>query len=333
MTAAHATPVSKPPLTVRRLRVDLDSPLPPHWAGDAFRSGFFNALSMSFPVGEQYFIDSMRKGLAALPDEPRAAFADEVQGFIGQEATHRHVHERFNGHLARQGLVNSWQARLLTRRPLLESIDVRNWLAVTAATEHLTAVFAEFMLAHPQALQGAEPRLRDLWLWHSCEETEHRSTAFDLYTALGGDHAWRCRIYKVVVRTFAIDLRARRCATCGMTAVGGACPRGCRALVSCGVATASSRAVPDPGASTCERTSTRSRPTKHPLCAGWPIMRNWRRRCERPPDTAAVLVAPPVATRRRQSALQQVPQQRHQRRVAGFVDGHDAHRDARPAVG
>jgi len=206
MTAAHATPVSKPPLTVRRLRVDLDSPLPPHWAGDAFRSGFFNALSMSFPVGEQYFIDSMRKGLAALPDEPRAAFADEVQGFIGQEATHRHVHERFNGHLARQGLVNSWQARLLTRRPLLESIDVRNWLAVTAATEHLTAVFAEFMLAHPQALQGAEPRLRDLWLWHSCEETEHRSTAFDLYTALGGDHAWRCRIYKVVVRTFAIDL-------------------------------------------------------------------------------------------------------------------------------
>ena len=195
-----------PALTVRRLRVDLDTPLQRHWAGDAFRSAFFNALSMSFPAGEQTFIDSMKKGLAVLPAQRRAAFADEVQAFIGQEATHRHVHQRFNAHLQRQGLVNAWQERVLQRRPLLESMDVRNWLAVTAATEHLTAVFAEYLLGHPSALQGAEPRLRDLWLWHSCEETEHRSTAFDLYIALGGNHEWRCRIYRAVQRHFALDL-------------------------------------------------------------------------------------------------------------------------------
>lgn len=203
------TPSPSPPhlpLTVRRLRVDLDTPLPRHWAGDAFRSAFFNALSMSFPAGEQTFIDSMKKGLAALPEAERAAFAAEVQAFIGQEATHRHVHQRFNDHLQRQGLVNAWHDRVLQRRPLLESMDVRNWLAVTAATEHLTAVFAEYLLGHPGALQGAEPRLRDLWLWHSCEETEHRSTAFDLYRALGGNHDWRCRIYRAVERHFAFDL-------------------------------------------------------------------------------------------------------------------------------
>lgn len=197
-------------LTVRRLRVDLETPLPRHWAGDAFRSAFFNALSMSFPAGEQTFIDSMKKGLAALPDTlnaaEHAAFAEEVQAFIGQEATHRHVHQRFNQHLQRQGLVNTWHERILQRRPLLESMDVRNWLGVTAATEHLTAVFAEYLLEHPMALQGAEPRLRDLWIWHSCEETEHRSTAFDLYVALGGNHEWRCRIYRAVQRLFAIDL-------------------------------------------------------------------------------------------------------------------------------
>ena len=199
-----------PALTVRRLRVDLDTPLPRHWAGDAFRTAFFNALSMSFPAGEQTFIDSMKKGLAALPDAEdapaRAAFASEVQAFIGQEATHRHVHQRFNDHLQRQGLVNAWHDRVLQRRPLLESMDVRNWMAVTAATEHLTAVFAEYLLSHPSALQGAEPRLRDLWLWHSCEETEHRSTAFDLYTALGGNHEWRWRIFRAVQRHFALDL-------------------------------------------------------------------------------------------------------------------------------
>ena len=76
---------------------------------------------------------------------------------------HRRVHQRFNDHLVRQGLVNSWEVRILSRRPLLASLDVRNWLAVTAATEHLTAVFAEFMLAHPHALHGAEARLRDMW--------------------------------------------------------------------------------------------------------------------------------------------------------------------------
>ncbi len=193
-------------LTVRRLLIDLDTPLPRHWAGDAFRTAFFNALSMSFPVGEQQFIDSMKKGLAALPPDQQARFAAEVQGFIGQEATHRHVHQRFNALLAAQGLVNRWEPRLLTRRGQLEALDVRNWLAVTAATEHLTAVFAEYMLSHPQVLQSAPEPARMLWLWHSAEESEHRSTAFDLYLALGGAPAWRIGIFKAVLRLFMIDL-------------------------------------------------------------------------------------------------------------------------------
>jgi predicted metal-dependent hydrolase len=41
-------------LTVRRLRVDLSAPPPALWnGGDAFRTAFFDALSMSFPAGEQ----------------------------------------------------------------------------------------------------------------------------------------------------------------------------------------------------------------------------------------------------------------------------------------
>ncbi len=193
-------------LTVRRLLADLDTPLPRHWAGDAFRTAFFNALSMSFPLGEQLFIESVKKGLAALPPDQQAHFADEVQGFVGQEATHRHVHSRFNAHLARQGLVNSWEPRIESRRAEMESLDVRNWVAVTAATEHLTAVFAEFMLSQPQVLAAAPQRLQDLWMWHSAEESEHRSTAFDLYLALGGAHEWRAGIFRMVLRLFLVDL-------------------------------------------------------------------------------------------------------------------------------
>lgn len=42
-------------LVVRRLLVDLETPFARRWCGgDAFRTAFFNALSMSFPVGEQF---------------------------------------------------------------------------------------------------------------------------------------------------------------------------------------------------------------------------------------------------------------------------------------
>ena len=193
------------PLPVRRLRIDLDTPLPRHWAGDAFRTAFFNALSMSFPAGEQLFIDSLKKAMAALPADQRAGFEDEVRGFIGQEATHRHVHARFNAHLAAQGLHNAWERRIAGRRAQLEALDVRNWVAVTAATEHLTAVFAEYLLARPHVLAGAPERLQQLWQWHSAEESEHRSTAFELYRALGGAEPWRVGIFRVVLRMFLLD--------------------------------------------------------------------------------------------------------------------------------
>ena len=194
------------PLTVRRLLVDLETPLPRHWCGgDAFRTAFMNALSMSFPAGEQLFIDSIRKAMTALPPDQQQRFAAEVQGFVGQEATHRRIHQRFNAHLEAQGLINHYEQRILRRRPMLEGLDTRNWVAVTAATEHFTAVFAEHLLGRPELIAGSQPRLAQLWQWHCAEELEHRSTAFDIYTALGGDHLRRCRVFKAVARNFAVD--------------------------------------------------------------------------------------------------------------------------------
>ena len=197
-------------LVIRRLLVDLKTPLPRRWnGGDAFRSALFNALSMSFPAGEQVFIDSVRKGLAQLQGPARERFETEARGFIGQEATHRRIHQLFNEHLQQQGFVNHWEPRIHRRIKRLEKLaahEPRAWLAVTAATEHLTAILAEHLLTHPQQLEGAEPRLRDLWLWHSSEESEHRCTAFDLYRALGGNEKWRRRMFRIVTWHFATDL-------------------------------------------------------------------------------------------------------------------------------
>jgi predicted metal-dependent hydrolase len=194
-------------LTVRRLLIDLDTPVPRHWnGGDAFRTALFNALSFSFPAGEQFFIDSMRRVLEAGTPELRARFEAEARGFIGQEATHRHIHQRFNAHLEAQGLCNHWDARIRRRQARIDHADARVWLGFTAATEHFTAFLADYLLAHPAVLGGAEPRWRDLWLWHASEESEHRATAFDLYRAAGGDEPWRRRLFWMVTVTFLTDL-------------------------------------------------------------------------------------------------------------------------------
>lgn len=194
-------------LLVRKLLIDLNTPITPRWnGGDAFRSAFFNALSMSFPVGEQYFMDSVRAGLAHLDPDAQQRFAPEVQGFVGQEATHRRIHALFNGHLQTLGFDNALERRASARMRANTHYDVRIHLAATAATEHLTAIFADWMFRHPEALQGAEPRLQTLWMWHSAEEAEHCSTAFDLYKALGGNEHWRLSLLRYITITFAMDM-------------------------------------------------------------------------------------------------------------------------------
>lgn len=193
-------------LVVRRLLVDLQTPIPRHWCGgDAFRTAFFNALSMSFPVGEQFFIDSVRQGLAALPVAEQDKFNLEVQGFIGQEATHRRIHALFNAQIEQHGLINDWEPRARERLKLVDRIDPRHALGITAANEHFTAIFAEWMLRHGDIFKDTEPRLATLWLWHSAEEAEHKSTAFDLYQALGGSHEWRITWFRRITLIFLGD--------------------------------------------------------------------------------------------------------------------------------
>lgn len=194
-------------LVVRRLLVDLEAPFERHWCGgDAFRTAFLNALSMSFPVGEQFFIDSVRNGHKALPPEAHEKFKAEVQAFIGQEATHRRIHSLYNAHLEKQGLVNDWAPRATERMKQLDGVNVLHPLALTAANEHFTAIFAEWSLGHPDLLAGSDERLKTLWLWHSAEEAEHKCTAFDLYQALGGNHEWRIKWFRRVSLIFVTDV-------------------------------------------------------------------------------------------------------------------------------
>ena len=194
-------------LIIRRLLVDMEAPVARHWcADDPFRTAFFNALSMSFPVGEQFFIDTVRDNAKALSPEHEAEFGAEVRGFIGQEATHRRLHGLFNSHLESQGMVNSWGPRALKRIKTLEGKDPRHALAVTAAFEHFTSILSTWLLQHPDTFTGSEERLQTLWLWHASEECEHKNVAFDLYRHVDGDEKWRRVWFRRITAVFVTDL-------------------------------------------------------------------------------------------------------------------------------
>jgi predicted metal-dependent hydrolase len=201
-----ATADSTSRFTIRRLRVNLSQGFPRLWnGGEAFRTHFLNALSMSFPVGEQFFIDSVKKGVAMLPPAQQQDWASAVRGFVGQEATHRFLHAQFNAELERQGLRNHWQGWAAWRIRRGAKLHPRNHVAVTAAYEHFTAVVATGLLTHPNWLDGATPDLALLWRWHAVEESEHKSVAFDLYRAMGASERRRILWFVYVALQFFVE--------------------------------------------------------------------------------------------------------------------------------
>ncbi len=181
-----------------------DWDLPPRWlGGDAFRTQTFNALSMSFPVGERYFIDSVR---AALPLAGAPGLAEDVRRFIAQESRHSHLHREFNVKLAAQGLPNLIEPICAWRIRTIAGLNVRHKLAIAAAYEHFTAALGDAVLAGRPWLEGAAEPVRALWMWHAAEECEHRAVVFDVYRHLGGGEMRRLAWFLYISLIFAVDL-------------------------------------------------------------------------------------------------------------------------------
>jgi predicted metal-dependent hydrolase len=170
---------------------DREDPVPKHWLYDlALVSHGANGLNMLFPLGERFFVRSVRRYLDRVEDP---ALRERVRRFSGQETQHGREHERAFELLEAQGYeIRSWLAwyerwafgwleRLSP--PMLR-------LSVTVALEHFTATMAELALTDGH-LDHAHPVMRDLLRWHAAEEIEHKSVAFDVMRAAGGGYLVR----------------------------------------------------------------------------------------------------------------------------------------------
>lgn len=191
--------------TRRNLHFKLKADRALDWHRDGLNvSQFLNTMSLFFPVGERFFIDSVRQYRDVVQDEE---LKKAVTAFIGQEAMHGREHDEYNGFVADAGVPIEAQERLVTG--LLKTLQKTSpdafQLAVTVALEHLTAILADGLLSLPEILDGAEPGYKALWSWHALEETEHKAVAFDVYRlAMGDDNkiaAYALRSGTLVVAT------------------------------------------------------------------------------------------------------------------------------------
>lgn len=195
-------------LEARDVRFDWTN-LPVHYVpGEPFATHFCNVLHLLLPAGEEFFVDLFKQALPLIADDQLRL---DVQGFIGQEATHSQAHAGVVDHLTAQGIDVSpftdqmrWLfGRLLGDRPRWSKRRQQRWLlervALVSAIEHYTAILGEWILNTPEHdAIGSDPVMLDMLRWHGAEEVEHKAVAFDLMKHLRAGYLRQVRTQLLV---------------------------------------------------------------------------------------------------------------------------------------
>jgi uncharacterized protein len=199
-------------ITPRDRRFGREAATPRLWHGGRVEAtAIYNALSATFPVGEAFFVESVRKFRDGAPPK----LAEEIKAFTTQEIVHSREHDAFNRRAADAGYdLSRLEAQVEKRLAVTRSKPPIVSLAATMALEHFTAILAHQLLANPRHLEGGERETVELWRWHACEEIEHKGVAYD--TWLHATRNWprskrwklKARVMLYVTRNFLVDRTA-----------------------------------------------------------------------------------------------------------------------------
>jgi len=200
-------------------------------AGDPIGTAFHNSLSITFPKGEAFFIESVK----AFRDGAPPRLAAEIKAFTQQEVMHSREHVAFNKRVTDAGydlapleaVVDEVLAIIRTRPPIVN-------LAATMALEHYTANLASQILKDPKYLAGVDAEQADMWRWHAIEELEHKGVAYDTWLhATQGWSKWRrWKLKSVMMMLVTINFwRKRVDGTVELLRQDGIAGRGVRARV------------------------------------------------------------------------------------------------------
>jgi uncharacterized protein len=146
--------------------------------GDPIATAWHNALSVTFPRGEAFFIESVKAHRDGAPPQ----LAAEIKAFVKQEVMHSREHVAFNNRVTDAGYdVSNLEQVVIDSLELTKGRPVILNLAVTMALEHYTAMLAQVMLRHPHYFAGVDAETKAMWQWHAVEEIEHKGVAYDTW--------------------------------------------------------------------------------------------------------------------------------------------------------
>lgn len=212
MSSAAAPTPPDLSITPRDRRFERGALSPRLWHGGRVEAtAIYNALSATFPVGEAFFVESVRKFAGGTP--PR--LAAEIKGFTTQEVIHSREHLAFNRRAADSGYdLTKLEERVQYRLSVTRTKPPIVSLAATMGLEHFTAILAHQLLADPSHLKGADADAAALWRWHACEEIEHKGVAYDTWLHATRDWTrwkrWKvkAKVMLYITRNFVVDRTA-----------------------------------------------------------------------------------------------------------------------------
>ena len=189
-------------ITIRKTRFQAAN-LTQQYSKSPLISHFLTALSMSFPRGEMFFVDTIKNVRSEIKEPSLKA---DIAAFIGQESMHAKAHDQFNTEIQSATYhLKRFDAQVDKEMARLRTLSKRRQLAATVALEHFTAMIAGYMLTHPKLVQQLPPNMASLWIWHAVEEIEHKHVAFDVYQTVFNNLPQRRRSMRTISIGFIIN--------------------------------------------------------------------------------------------------------------------------------
>lgn len=169
-------------LVVRKIDFDFAGDIPFNWnpSNPAF-SLQANAISFLAIAFEKFVVAAVREAMPQIDDPEVLA---EAKAFVHQEAQHSKAHRDHADALARAypGLAGTLDEAIDYYQRLAERKSLAWRLAFLADMEATFTPFFKMLLDHEKTLfRAGDERVASLFLWHFCEEVEHRSSGLIIY--------------------------------------------------------------------------------------------------------------------------------------------------------
>lgn len=155
-------------------------------------SAFMNAIGFMTVGLERYFCKAMKDAEASITDP---AVLEECKMFNRQEMLHSKAHVRHCKALIAKypGLQDAFDGSIRMFDELYERESLKYHLSFMGGLESAFTPLFGTIIDNRDVLFGGDARVSSLFLWHFCEEIEHRSSAITVYNHIIGENLYRMR--------------------------------------------------------------------------------------------------------------------------------------------